>query len=148
MLAAHERHFVDAAVTLLTSDALGHVNAVVEVGEVRQIVDFRPANRLPRSKARAHRLEHRTIFPDELVTVVASGGGGNACRCGRLDGRVAVPAVDSEAGHVMLVTEWNGLHQRDAAPRGVAGAVDDHEHAEETPDHKHRREDRYFGKGV
>src|SRR5215471_14591469 len=144
MLAAHERHFVDAAVTLLTPDALGHVNAVVEVGEVRQIMDFRPANGLPRSKARAHRLEHRTVFPNELVTVVASGGGGDAGRCGRLDRRVAVTAVDPQTGHVVLVTERNRLHQRDAAPRGVAGAVDDHEDAEETPDHKHRREDRYL----
>src|SRR5260370_31590945 len=42
MLASHERHLVDAPVTLGAPDSLGDVNAVVDVREVWKVVDVRP----------------------------------------------------------------------------------------------------------
>src|SRR5437764_11428712 len=59
-----ERHLVDAAVAARAADAFAHVNAVVEVYEVRQPMDAAPDDRCVRGEAGAHRLEHRSIYPD------------------------------------------------------------------------------------
>ena len=43
--APRQRHFIYAAVTYIASDPFRHMYAVVEVDEIRQIVDPRPLNR-------------------------------------------------------------------------------------------------------
>src|SRR5687768_8653369 len=103
MLAAHERHLVDTSVALGAPNALGDVDAVIEVGKVRQIVDLGPPDRLTRLVARAHWLEHRTILPDELVAIVTSRRRRDARGGGDFHRRVAVAAIDAEPGHVVLV---------------------------------------------
>src|SRR5215471_3692082 len=47
-LLGHQRHLIDAAVASLAADALGDVNAVVEVNEIGQVVNLGPADGLVR----------------------------------------------------------------------------------------------------
>ena len=54
------RHQVDAAVASRTSDALGDMNAVIEINEIGQIVYSRPENGLSRAPALTHRLKKLT----------------------------------------------------------------------------------------
>ena len=108
-LLQHQRHAIDAAVAGLAADALLHVNAVVEVDEVRQVVHADPAQRLVVAEARAHRLEIRAGRPDLRVAVDAGLGRRNAGRRRDFNRRVAVAAVDADAADVMLMRELDRL---------------------------------------
>ena len=57
-------HQVHPAVAARAADPLLHVDRVVEVRIVRQLVDPVPTNRLVGPHARPHRLEHRALGPD------------------------------------------------------------------------------------
>src|SRR5256885_14418587 len=50
----HERHPIDLPMARRAADPLVHVNAVVEVDEVGQIVDARPLDRPAAAEALAH----------------------------------------------------------------------------------------------
>ena len=93
------------------ADALRHVDRVVEVDEVGEVVDAVPDERPPRPEALAHRLEHRGVFPDDLVAVVAGRRRGDAGEGRRLDAGVAVAAVDAEPGDVVVVAEGDELRR-------------------------------------
>lgn len=69
-----DRHFVDFAVTRRTADAFVHVNAVVEVSVVRQIVYADPLDRFSSAKTGAHRFEIWTVGPDLFMTTHARVG--------------------------------------------------------------------------
>jgi len=64
LLLTHQRHQVHLAVTRRAPDALVHVNAVVEVDEIRQIVDTGPLNRLTGAETLPDRLEKGTVRKD------------------------------------------------------------------------------------
>src|SRR4029079_13747499 len=64
VLLVHQRHAVDAPVARGAADALGDVDAVVEVDEVRQVVHAGPFERPVLAEAGAHRLEDRRVGPD------------------------------------------------------------------------------------
>src|SRR5207245_7518762 len=55
----HERHAIHGPVARRAADAFVDVNAVIEVDEVRQIVDARPQDRL--AGAKALRSEEHTL---------------------------------------------------------------------------------------
>ena len=69
-----DRHLVDFAVTRRTADAFIHVNAVVEVSVIRQIVYADPLDRFARAKTGAYRFEIWTVGPDLFVTTHARVG--------------------------------------------------------------------------
>ena len=69
-----DRHVVDPSVTRRTANAFLHVNAVIEIGEVRQVVNSYPLDRFPAAEARAHRFEIWTIRPDLFMTTHARRG--------------------------------------------------------------------------
>jgi hypothetical protein len=52
----HERHAVHRTVTGSAADAFVHVNAMIEINELRQIVHPRPFDGLTRAKTSADRL--------------------------------------------------------------------------------------------
>src|SRR5437867_1045062 len=109
-----QRHPVDAAVAGRASDALVHMNAVIEVHEIRQPVHSRPDDRAAAGVARADRLEHRSVRPDLRVAVHARGRRRNPREIGSLHRRVAVAAIDSQPCHMMLMAEGYRLLARDA----------------------------------
>ena len=116
------RHLVDAPVTRRASDTFFHVNTVIEVGVVRQVVHANPLDRLPRAETRAHRFEIWTVSPDLFVAVHARRGRRQARGRGRLDGSVTVAAIDAVVTDVMFMTELNGLLTFDPLP-GVPGGT-------------------------
>ena len=108
-LLIHERHLVDLAVAGDAADALVHVDAVVEVHEIRQIVDADPGQGLVVAKTGPHRLQNGRVIPDLRVAVHARLGRGDVGEGGFLDRRVAIPAIESHAADVMGVAELDRL---------------------------------------
>src|SRR5262249_54770132 len=86
-----------------------YVNAVIEVDEVRQIVDPRPLNGLSAAEAVAHGLQHGGVGPDQCMTFHASLRRRNAGKAGLFDRRVAVTAIEPQPGDMVLVAERDGL---------------------------------------
>ena len=122
----HQRHAIDAAVAGFAADALAYVNAVIEVHEVRQVVDAHPVERLVVAEAGAHRLEVRAGVPDLRVAVDAGLGRRNAGRRRHFDRRVAIAALDADAAGVMLMRELDRLlDERDSrtSRNPIAGCV-------------------------
>ena len=57
----HQRHMVYATVAGRTTDPLVDVNAVIEVGEIREVMHARPFDRLAGAPAFAHNFQVGTI---------------------------------------------------------------------------------------
>ena len=73
-----ERHQIDSAVTRRTADALVHVDAVIEIDEIGQIMHARPAYRLAGAPALANGFQVWRIRPDLCVAVHAGAGRRNS----------------------------------------------------------------------
>jgi hypothetical protein len=119
-----QRHLVHASVAGCATDPFFHVDTVVEVDKVGQIVDARPVERLVVAETGAHWLENRSIGPNLRMAIHAGLGGRNVGKCRLFDRRVAVAAVDAFAADMMLVAELNGLLDEHALIGVVAGQVE------------------------
>ena len=95
--------------TRRATDAFFHVNAVIEVRVIRQIVNANPLDRLAGSETRAHRLEIWTLGPDLFVTTHARVCRRQARGRGSLNRRVTVAAIDAVVADVVFVTELDRL---------------------------------------
>ena len=102
-------HVIDASVALDTTDAFVYVNAVIEVHEVRQIVYAHPFDRLAGARAFVQRCKRGRVFEKMRVTRETDLRRRYAGERRLLDGGVAIAAVDSIVGDVMLVAERNRL---------------------------------------
>jgi hypothetical protein len=109
VLAAHERHVVDRAVALFASDATRHMNAVIEIDKVGQIVDASPANWLPGSGALVQSRQFWAVPPDQPMTRETCFRGWQPCEGRDLDSGVAIPAIDSQLTRVVAVTKFDRL---------------------------------------
>ena len=65
---ANQRHLIDAPVAGGAPDALGHVNAVIEIDVVGQIMDPIPLQRHASGETRANRRKHLRICPNLRMT--------------------------------------------------------------------------------
>ena len=104
------------------SQRLVDVNAVVEIGEVRQIVDPRPTElrRCDSSRAPAP----AWAPPSRSARAVhARLGGWNARKAADLDRGMAVAAVDPQPRHMMLVGKGNRLRTGFAGISEIWGAL-------------------------
>lgn len=108
-----ERHQIDSPVARDAAHALVHVNAVIKIDEVRQIMNARPAQRAPAAITLAHRLEHGAIRPDLGVTIHASASRGNSGERAGFHGRVTITAINAEAAYMVAVAELDRLLPRD-----------------------------------
>ena len=109
----HERHLVHPAVAGGTPNSFSQVNAVVEIGEIREIVNPRPADRRTALKTIAHRLQHLARGPDLRMAVHAYGRRRNARERREFHRGVAVTTIDTESANMMLMTEGHRLGARD-----------------------------------
>ena len=123
------------------TDSASNVNAVIEIDEIWQIVDPSPFQRAVFAKAGAHGFECGTVRPNLLVAVHTHFRGGYSGKGNLLDGRVAITAVDADAGDVVLVAEWHGLLAHSALAGHVGRANDagpggryNHNHEDSTED--------------
>ncbi len=112
-------HLIDAAVAAGAADTLVDVNRVVEVHELRHLVDAPPFQRAVFEKALAHRFQQRALVPDLRVAVQAKLGGGNAGVRGAIDGVVTVPTVDPFVAGVVAMIELKRLFDRILHPTRV-----------------------------
>src|SRR6185436_12477171 len=132
VLLIHERHPVDGAVARRAADPLRHVDAVVEVHEIGQVVDPRPLERAVFTETGANRLEDRGVGPDPRVAVHAGLGRRNIGERRLLHRRMTVAAVDAHGADVMRMAELHGLIAGQALAGHVAGPRDrDYDPAEE-----------------
>ena len=99
-----------------TTDTFVHVNAVIEVGVVRQVVHANPLDWFACSKTRAHRFEIWAIGPDLFVATHARVGWRHTRGRGCLNRRVTVATIDSVVADVMFVTELDWLLSFDPLP--------------------------------
>ena len=109
ILLIHERHFIHAAVTTGAADTFIHVDTVIEVHKVRQIVDARPLDRFAAAEAEPYGLEHGGVRPDQRMTIHAGFRRRNPGKAGVFNGSMAITAIQSQAGSVVLMAERNGL---------------------------------------
>jgi len=121
------RHSIDAAVTALASDALVHMNCVIEVHETRQRIYAIPLQRFASCNALSHETERTGVHPDRAVTGHACGRRWNASTCRTLDGEMAILAVNVLPGHVNAMIEGDRLRDGLIPPRGVGRAHPRHE---------------------
>ena len=107
-----DRHLIHPPVTGGTASALLHVNAVIEINNIRQLIDAGPMERLLSRDALSHRLQHVSFGPDLRMTGQAGFGGRQARESGSFDGGVAVTTIKTESGDVVLMAKWDGLRER------------------------------------
>src|SRR5208282_2179728 len=105
----HQRHAVHRPVAGVASDALVDVNAVIEINEIRKIVDPGPNQRLARAVTFAHRLQQLRSHPHLRVAVHAGLGGGDPGKVGGLDRGMAVTAVNAQPRDVVLMAKGDRL---------------------------------------
>lgn len=107
-----KRHLVDSPMTGFTTDSLGHMNTVIEVNIIWQVIHPIPLDRLTGAKAFPYGFKHGTLAPDLTVTGHAGfrwreiGKG----RC--LHRLMAVSAINAVINHVMLMAERDRLLNR------------------------------------
>ena len=142
------RHLVDAPVTRRAADTFFHVNAVIEVGVIRQVVYAYPLDRLARAETRAHRFQIRTVGPDLFVAVHARRGrrhsGGRRC----FDRRVTVAAIDAVVTDVMFMTELNGLLTFDPLASVPGGTIQLNRDPQQSDDYEYSAINRDFRQRV
>ena len=107
-----DRHLVNSTVTSRAADAFGDVDAVIEIGEVGQIVDTIPFQGRIGCQAGTYGPEQRRFHPQLRVTSHARLGRGNSGERGRFNGSVTIAAINSQPGNVVLVTEGHRLIKR------------------------------------
>lgn len=115
----HERHEIDLAMAGRAADPFLHMDAVIEIDEIRQLVDSIPRNRHVGLEAHPDWLERRAVAPDLGMAGHAGLCGGHAGKPGGLYRGVAIPAVDAEPLDVVLMAEEYGLIKDDTHPRYI-----------------------------
>ena len=100
-----ERHQVDWTMTGVAADTFIDMNAVIEINEVRKLVDAGPLKRLSGAPAFADWLKISGVSPDLLVAVDAGLGGRNSGEARIFNRRMAIAAIDAKSGDVVLMAE-------------------------------------------
>src|SRR6185503_787146 len=148
VLLPHERHLIDAPMAGLAAHPLLHVDAVIEVHEVRQVVDADPLHRLVFAEAGAHRLEDRRRLPDLRVAVHARLRGRDPGEGRGLNRCVAIPAVNPIVEHVMEMAELHRLLDVLLRTGHVRGAAKEHREPDQPSDQQEDARETDLGKGV
>ena len=130
----HQGHLIDLAVARLAANALVDVDAVIEIGEVGQVVDAIPLDGHVVAEAGAHGFEDGRFGPDLRVAGHAGFGRGNAGKGTLFDGGMAVAAVDAHAGDVVFVAKGNGLVNGHVDLIDEVNAIDVEYDSEDTTD--------------
>ena len=67
----HQGHAIHLPVAGLTAHTLSDMNAVIEINEIRKVVDSSPGDRLACPETGPYRLQRRTLVPDHGMTIHA-----------------------------------------------------------------------------
>jgi Protein of unknown function (DUF433) len=135
-------------VTRGATDPFINVNTVLEVNEIRQIVDPRPLNRPARAKAVAHRFQNRAFGPNLRVAIHADFRAGDSRKGLGLDRSVAIAAIDPIIAHVMLMAELNRLGASDVSLGGIGRPIDLSHDPDDPGEDEDCSENTELGKGI
>ena len=102
-------HLVHAPVTRRAPHALVNVNAVIEIGVIRQVVNSDPLNRFTAAKTDTNRFEIRALGPNLFVAIHAGVGRGHSGGSGGFDRRMTVAAIQTVVANMVLVTKLDRL---------------------------------------
>lgn len=136
-----QRHQVNAPVTGRAAHALVHVNAVIEIGEVGQVVHPGPLDRLTGAPAFADRLEVRAVPPDLRVAIHAGLRRRYTGESELLNGCVTVAAIDAIIADVMFVAELYRLLAWEVSLSVVGGPVELEQQPDDYSNEEERAED-------
>ena len=103
------RHLIDASVTRRTANALCHMDAVVKIDKLRQVVDPFPLDRFVFAKAGPDRLEIRAVRSKLTMTVHAGLRRRHTGGSRRLDRCMAIATVDAVVADMVLMAELDRL---------------------------------------
>jgi hypothetical protein len=131
-----------------TSHTFVHVNAVIEIDKVRQVINTLPLDRLACPPAFPNRLQIRTVSPDLGMAIHTSLGRRDSSKCEFFYTGVAVAAVDSVIAHVVLVTELNWLLAREKGLGVIRRSVEFKQHPDQNGGEKDSAENRRLGNEV
>ncbi len=118
-----QRHFVHRAVTGRTTNTLIDMDAMIKEDEVGKIVNAVPVKWSVGAETLTDRSKHGTRVPDLRVTCHARACRRNSCKRARLNGGVAIAAVNAKPGDMMLMAERNSLLTRLVHGREVRGTI-------------------------
>jgi hypothetical protein len=147
-LLIHERHLVYRTVAGVTTRAFVDMNAVIEKDEVGKLVHARPLQGLAGAVAGADGFQQLGVGPDLRVAVHARLGGRDAGETRSLYRGMAVAAINTESGNVMLMAEGHGLRLAHSGIGKVRRTLDLHRHPAERGHDEDRAKNRGPGQGV
>jgi len=96
-------------VTVVAPDTLVDMDAVVEVNEIRQIIQSRPLHRFARLPAFQYRRKHRLISQYLRVTRHTRLGRRNAREIAGLNRGMTITTIDAVSRNMAGMAERNGL---------------------------------------
>jgi hypothetical protein len=105
----HDVHALDVSVTVGAKDSPVHVDAMIEIGEIRDLVDPLPGEGDPLLVVLGQLDDLRTVLLRDRVAVHADRNGGNVRMRRPPDRAVAILAVDLHGSSVKLMGEGNRL---------------------------------------
>ena len=105
----NRRHVVDLAVARRAADAFGNMDAVIEIGKFRQIVNPFPLDRFVIAKTGADRLKIWAVGPDLAMAIHARLRRRHSRGRRSFDRLVAIAAIDTVIADMVLVAELDRL---------------------------------------
>ncbi len=104
-------HLINAAVAFDAAQTAIHMDGMIEVSEVRELVDLNPLNRLATRRTLPHQRQPRIVFEHLVVTIHAGGRGRDIGKPGFLDARMAISAINAHLPGVGRVRECHRLNR-------------------------------------
>ena len=121
-------HPVHASVATGAADSARYMRAVIEVREVRQVVNTRPCDGHACFMAAADRFQQLTVRLDGRMAVHADFSAGQRGVGTGLDAGMAVAAIDAEVTGMDLVAVFNGLDGAVAGGLGGGSGCSQYQH--------------------
>src|SRR5215472_3528184 len=119
----HHRHAIDRPVAGVAANPLGHVNAVIEIHKIRQIVHPIPHQRFTTAEAFAYGFEDWRRSPNLRVAVHAGLGRRESGEARLFDRGVAVAAINAQGSYVVLMAEGRRLRPHNPSIGHVGRAL-------------------------
>jgi hypothetical protein len=123
VLRIHERHLINPPMARCAADAFVYVNGMIEIDEVRKVVNPNPGNRLAASPAITDWLEQLRIGPDLRVAIDTGLRGRNTGVARFLNRCMTVLALEAQTLDVVLVAERHRLLGTLTLPRHPGGTL-------------------------
>ena len=120
------------------ADSFCDVDAMVEINEIRQIIDSRPMQRFAFAIACANWFKQRRVRPDLRMTRHAGFRRGNSGEGRIFHARVAITAIQAKPADMMFMTERDRLRERHVGARPERRAIN---HPAKKCEARHRQHD-------